>query len=79
MCKKLQGAFFLLLFLSFANLSCKKEVSEDLLQEKNTSTANRAGVNGHLQQTKTFSSDVIIRWLNMQLDMLRLPLPPGTG
>ena len=79
MCKKLQGAFFLLLFLSFANLSCKKEVSEDLLQEKNTSTANRACVNGHLQQTKTFSSDVIIRWLNMQLDMLRIPLPPGTG
>ncbi len=79
MCKKLQGAFFLLLFLSFANLSCQKEVSEDLLQEKNTSTANKAGVNGHLQQTKTFSSDVIIHWLNMQLEMLRLPLPPGTG
>ncbi len=34
---------------------------------------------GHLQQTKTFSSDVIPTWINMQLQMLRVPLPPGTG
>ncbi|MEJ8842273.1 vanadium-dependent haloperoxidase [Lacibacter sp. H375] len=79
MSKKLQGAFFLFLFLSFANFSCQKEVSEDLTQENNAAIANKAGVNGHLQQAKTFSSDVIIRWLNMQLDMFRLPLPAGTG
>ena len=34
---------------------------------------------GHLRQTKTFSSDVVVNWLNMQLDMLRVPLPMGTG
>lgn len=34
---------------------------------------------GHLKQTKTFSSDVVTRWLNLQLDMLRVPLAPGTG
>jgi hypothetical protein len=34
---------------------------------------------GHLKQTKTFSSDVVTRWLNLQLDMLRVPLAPGIG
>jgi hypothetical protein len=34
---------------------------------------------GGLKQTKTFSGDVAIKWLNMQLDMLRVPLPAGTG
>lgn len=33
----------------------------------------------HLQQTKTYSADVVIRWLNMQLDMLRVPLAAGAG
>ena len=35
--------------------------------------------NGHLQQTKTFSDDVVISWLNMQLEMLRVPLAPGAS
>jgi hypothetical protein len=34
---------------------------------------------GGLKQTKTFSSEVAVKWLNMQLDMLRVPLPAGTG
>ena len=32
---------------------------------------------GHLKQTKTFSSDVVTRWLDMQLEMLRVPLAQG--
>ena len=35
--------------------------------------------NGHLKQTKTFGSEVAVSWLNMELTMLKLPLPPGTG
>lgn len=38
---------------------------------------NDAPDNGHLQQTKTFSSDVVVRWLNQQLNMFRLPLATG--
>lgn len=59
-------------------VSCQKDVERPAapLGEIQTS-ANRE--QGHLQQTKTFSSDVIKRWLNMQLDMLRVPLAPGTG
>ena len=35
--------------------------------------------NGHLKQTNSFSSDVAIQWLNVQLEMLKIPLPAGTG
>ncbi len=35
--------------------------------------------NGHLKQTKTFSSDVAVSWLNMQLTMFKVPLPVGAG
>jgi membrane-associated phospholipid phosphatase len=77
MSKKIQGAFFLLLIFSFVHFSCQKEVSEDLLQEKNAVASKKAGVNGHLQQAKTFSSDVITSWISMQLEMLRLPLAAG--
>ncbi|MGZ5133786.1 MAG: vanadium-dependent haloperoxidase, partial [Flavitalea sp.] len=35
--------------------------------------------NGHFKQTKTFSSNVVIQWLNMQLEMLRVPLAAGAG
>jgi hypothetical protein len=38
---------------------------------------NDEPANGHLQQTKTFSSDVVVRWLNQQLNMFRLPLATG--
>lgn len=73
---KLWGVLFLLTAILFIS-SCQK----DLLNESKRRPANEAAdkTNGHLQQTKTFSSDVVIKWLNMQLDMLRVPLPPGTG
>ena len=74
--KKLQWTFALLLFISF--VSCKKEISTDS-PDATAPLASKAGVNGHLQQTKTFSSDVINKWLNMQLEMFRFPLPAGTG
>ena len=74
--KKLQWALALLLFFSF--VSCKKEISTDV-QDATSPVAAKAGVNGHLQQTKTFSSEVITKWLDMQLEMFRIPLPAGTG
>jgi hypothetical protein len=33
--------------------------------------------NGQIKQTSTFSSDVVVRWLNQQLNMFRLPLATG--
>lgn len=31
------------------------------------------------KHTKDYSSEVITKWLNLQLDLLRVPLPAGTG
>lgn len=57
--------------------SCKKEI-----QNETVSKVLSRGMDdkpGHLKQTKTFSSEVVVSWINMQLTMLRLPLPAGTG
>lgn len=58
--------------------SCKKSIQDEPLS-KDFFAAKKNGAPGHLQQTKTFSSEVVVSWLNMQLTMLKLPLPAGTG
>jgi PAP2 superfamily len=76
--QKILYTVLLIGIVSVFNFSCKKELEP----EKNSNTENTkniVGLNGHLKQTKTFSSDVAIHWLNMQLDMLKVPLPAGTG
>src|SRR5258706_5754383 len=67
----------------FIFISCQKETNhfpvqqENSLAQRDTAQNNSNDENGHLKQTKTFSSDVVVRWLNMQLDMLRVPLDQG--
>ena len=69
----------LVISLSFVALSCNKEINEPSAKDDvGLAVAGKSG-NGHLKQTKTFSSDVVTRWVDMQLDMLRLPMPAGTG
>jgi hypothetical protein len=63
--QKILYAVLLIGIVSVFNISCKKDNTDDL--------------NSNLPQTKTFSSDVVIHWFNMQLDMLKIPLPVGTG
>ncbi len=62
---------WLLLFSSlFLMVSCKKETGDkdfDKLVNKNY---------GHLEQTKTFSSEVAQKWQDLQLKILRLPAGP---
>ncbi|MGZ5219153.1 MAG: hypothetical protein ACXWC7_03710, partial [Chitinophagaceae bacterium] len=80
--KKIFYTGFLFASLSFFMLSCQKETREATVkeeQEQEETLSARNGHNGHLKLTKTFSSDVVIKWLNMQLDMLRVPLAAGTG
>jgi hypothetical protein len=78
----LSASKWLLLFsiVLFSTISCRKDAKQKSQDAVLTEEANSpANDHGHLKQTKTFSADVIIRWLNMQLDMLRVPLAPGTG
>jgi hypothetical protein len=51
--------------------SCQKQVSEPGSPEEISTAANNQNKHGHLQQTKTFSSDVAIRWMNMQIELMR--------
>jgi hypothetical protein len=59
--------------------SCQRQIDKPAQQEEIASAANKNNGHGHLQQTKTFSSDVVVSWLNMQLQMLKVPLPAGTA
>lgn len=66
-------------FISILMLSgCEKQFDEPSMYEK-SAAAKSNKEHGHLQQTKTFSDDVVISWLDMQLEMLRVPLAPGAG
>jgi hypothetical protein len=78
--KKFLYTALLFLVASTVNFSCKKETKEPpVLTEDESVEAARGNHHGHLKLTKTFSSDLVVQWLNMQLDMLRVPLEPGAG
>src|ERR1700748_2535477 len=57
--QKIFYAIFLVTIASLITFSCRKE-------------SNQQG-NGHEQQTKTYSSDVVKKWLGVQLPLLYSP------
>src|SRR6185503_9031401 len=68
----------------FAIVSCQKDVKhfsspEQQNQNGPATKSNGENEHGHLQQTKTFSSEVVVSWINMQLQMQKVPLPAGTA
>jgi hypothetical protein len=75
--KWLMIAFISILMLT----ACEKQFDETSSDEKSAliEKSENEHEHGHLQQTKTFSDDVVISWLNMQLEMLRVPLAPGAS
>jgi hypothetical protein len=70
----LRGKWMLLLsFVFLYFISCEKD-------SKFPESAGKGGHDyGHLVQTKMFSASVVVKWLDMELDMLRVPLAVGTG
>lgn len=76
--KRVFAPIVMVLALTFAG--CKKEIQEPIATTPiaENELGGKDG-NGHLQQTKTFSSDAVVSWLGMQLNMLRIPLPAGVG
>jgi hypothetical protein len=63
------NGFLLLFAVCIFSISCSKEE----LNRDNTSGMSASKGQGHLQQTKTFSSDVVKRWLGVQTNMLNRP------
>ena len=53
--------------------SCQKELEP--VAEPPLEQASKAGVHGHLQQTKTFSDEVVLKWMDFHLRMLQTTSP----
>ena len=59
------------IFISvFAITSCKKEIKNEPVSQLQAKAVKE---NGHLQQTKTFSSDAAQKWMDLQARCLRTP------
>lgn len=66
----------LITFFTIILFSCQKEIETEPVTQEEIVTAANPG-QGHLQQTKTFSSEVARKWQDMQLRILRLPAGPN--
>ena len=55
----------------FIFFGCQKQIDQPARQEEIASVANSNNQHGHLQQTNTFSSEVVIKWMDMQLQLMR--------
>jgi hypothetical protein len=53
--------------------SCQKEIANPAAkqQAEETSSTNQNSLHGHLIQTNTYSSEVVIKWMDMQLLLMR--------
>ena len=67
-------SFFFALVLLIG--SCEKE-NKPTFKNQDFPKANSNKEQGHLEQTKTFSSEVAQKWLELQVRMLRLPAGPN--
>ncbi|MEP7375853.1 MAG: vanadium-dependent haloperoxidase [Chitinophagaceae bacterium] len=61
--------------------SCKKETENEknlpVTEDETTEEQNRSGHHGHLKETNDFSSEVAVKWLNLQLRIIKVP--PGVA
>ena len=66
----------------FFFFSCQKQIDKPALPEELSTSANASKEQGHLKQTKTFSSEVVLKWMDMQLRVIRTTpagMPPATN
>jgi hypothetical protein len=76
--KKLVTPFAIIFMATSLFNSCKKEMNPQGKWGEIDSNANGYSNRGHLQQTKTYSSEVAFKWIDMQLRLIRTnPTPLG--
>jgi hypothetical protein len=76
--KKSSVKFAIILMAVFMFISCKKELDSPEQVQAINRDGNTKIAHGHLQQTKTFSSEVVFKWMDMELRLIRLnPTPLG--
>jgi hypothetical protein len=71
-------ALLLSSIISIVFCSCQKEVTTRQF-EQNSVTTNRNSQDGHLKQTKEYSSEVVLKWIDMQLRLFRTNATPIGG
>jgi hypothetical protein len=59
--------------MTFFIVSCQKQIGDPAAKQpaEETSSANQNSLHGHLKQTKEFSSEVVFKWIDMQLRLMR--------
>jgi hypothetical protein len=66
----------LLLFGLVILISCQKEIDKPVRQQpEEANSANQNSLHGHKKQTKEFPSDVVIKWMDMQLRLMQTSSP----
>jgi hypothetical protein len=77
--KTIAYASLLFSLLSFFVLSCQEETQLKEQQRGDAGLKTEGQAHGHLTQTKTYSSDVVQRWLAVQTQMLYDPASKVAG
>ena len=76
--KTFPSKWALVTVLSVFILTACQDQNAPTKQEEIRTKAN-SNVHGHLKQTKTYSSDVAIRWMNMQLRIMSTTALPNVA
>jgi len=70
--KPLSAKWTLIMLISiFIFSACQRQIDKPAQQEEISTVSNKNNGHGHLQQTKTFSSEVVTKWMDMQLRLMR--------
>ena len=56
-------------------ISCQKQVDKPNSQQQSEEAGAANNGQGHLQQTKTYSSEVVNKWIDMQLRLMQTSSP----
>ncbi len=56
----------------FIFFSCQRQIDKPAAQEEIATASNNNNGHGHLQQTKPYSSDVLLRWIDFQLTLYKV-------
>ena len=78
--KSLSKKWILLATISiFIFSSCQRQIDKAVQQEEISTAPNNNNGHGHLQQTNKYSSDVALKWIDMQLRLFRTNATPIGG
>ncbi len=59
--------------------ACQRQIDKPAQQEEISTTPNNSNGRGHLQQAKNYSSEVALKWMDMQLRLFRTNATPIGG